>query len=594
MMGVLESLNLNSVSTGPATDEESLSRAPMNARFPHLDRRTARRENAAEVDDAADFEGYLNGFVEAGVCSQSADLACVHVSQQRLVTDESVEIDLQPAMASRCAVGVVPASSASYHGTRASIGALAGSTEPEPSGPVLPQSGLPADPFSLTTNSANVTAGVPIELSSSEQPVATGLEQIDNRTQSATLGEELQVSGPMPSTLGQAVTNAISQSSLAETGDSTIAVRSDLSDIAASVAGRTSELAQPDTSTGPRGRLRDAIARADASDIIQGRTVFGFTGPSDRSESANRPATEASVAEFAETDLTAATGRTLDVKRAAGERPLVGLSTQVTHETLGLPRSSDSGKIGPTEADVNGSVQRAAAANEGALENAAAGLITFETSGDTDAGRSHIVAATIAQLEANDHRDGVGDDVGGRPRQGVDSDGRGTFAESVLAGRGPIDATADRAIDRSISTDSRRSPAAAEQVFGEIASRVELSQRDGRTDFRMRLDPPGLGTVHVHLTALEHSVSARLVVNDEAARQAIESQLQTLRESLAGVGVSLERFDVASDGGGSRGAWQWQQPEPLPTGSAFRVQGSVRRPGVTSLRPTMGAIDVVV
>ncbi len=66
--------------------------------------------------------------------------------------------------------------------------------------------------------------------------------------------------------------------------------------------------------------------------------------------------------------------------------------------------------------------------------------------------------------------------------------------------------------------------------------------------------------VHVHLTATawDYSVSAQLIAEDPAARQVIERDLHTLRQSLAEMGVSLEQFGAVRDDGSSRGAWEWQ------------------------------------
>jgi hypothetical protein len=142
----------------------------------------------------------------------------------------------------------------------------------------------------------------------------------------------------------------------------------------------------------------------------------------------------------------------------------------------------------------------------------------------------------------------------------------------------------------------------SDQIVGQIAARAATSTRDGRTDLHIRLEPPELGAVRVHLIASEHAVTARLVVSDEAARQLIESQLHTLRESLASVGVALERFDVASDAGGSHGQWDWQQPEPVwassglltPQSRQAGAQDSESGSKVASSILTARRIDVVV
>jgi flagellar hook-length control protein FliK len=134
----------------------------------------------------------------------------------------------------------------------------------------------------------------------------------------------------------------------------------------------------------------------------------------------------------------------------------------------------------------------------------------------------------------------------------------------------------------------------ADQVYGEIATRVEVAHRDGRIDFRLRLDPPGLGTVHVHLSATGHSVTAKLLVEDPVAQQVIESQLHVLRDSLAGLGVSLENLSTGRGDGGSPGPWRWSEPQPATPVFSDGPDRAAQRAEAPRLRTPSGIIDVVV
>jgi len=101
----------------------------------------------------------------------------------------------------------------------------------------------------------------------------------------------------------------------------------------------------------------------------------------------------------------------------------------------------------------------------------------------------------------------------------------------------------------------------AEQLTRAFVSKAELVSREGRTDFHLRLEPPQLGSVQIHLTAEDHTISARIVVSQEGARQAIEGQAQHLRQSLAEVGLVLGKFDVTHGGGGSSDGGRRPPPE---------------------------------
>jgi len=108
----------------------------------------------------------------------------------------------------------------------------------------------------------------------------------------------------------------------------------------------------------------------------------------------------------------------------------------------------------------------------------------------------------------------------------------------------------------------------ADQLTQAFLAHADVVQQAGRTDFHLRLDPPQLGSVQIHLTATDHSVSARIVVAQEGTRQLLQDQSQHLRQGLAQAGLSLGSFDVTRDGGGSRGGGQQpppQTPLSLPT-----------------------------
>ncbi len=108
-----------------------------------------------------------------------------------------------------------------------------------------------------------------------------------------------------------------------------------------------------------------------------------------------------------------------------------------------------------------------------------------------------------------------------------------------------------------------------DQLTRAVAANVEVVQRNGQTNVHLHLDPPQLGSVQIHLTATEHSVSARIVVAQEGTRQLLQDQAQHLRQSLSQAGVSLGSFDVARDGGGgSRGGNPQAPPQPARFASA--------------------------
>ena len=114
----------------------------------------------------------------------------------------------------------------------------------------------------------------------------------------------------------------------------------------------------------------------------------------------------------------------------------------------------------------------------------------------------------------------------------------------------------------------------AEQLTRAFVAQASTVNREGRTDFHLRLDPPQLGSVQIHLTATEHTVSARVIVSQEGTRQLIEGHAHQLRQSLAESGLVLGTFDVTRDSGGFSHSGHHQPPEPPPPRTASRSESA--------------------
>ncbi|MBI3407988.1 MAG: flagellar hook-length control protein FliK [Planctomycetes bacterium] len=110
----------------------------------------------------------------------------------------------------------------------------------------------------------------------------------------------------------------------------------------------------------------------------------------------------------------------------------------------------------------------------------------------------------------------------------------------------------------------------ADQIRDAVVSRSEELGRTGRLEVHLRLEPPDLGTVRVHLTSTDGEVNGRIVVQASAAKAILESQMPALRERLGESGIHLSRFDVTREGMGQSGSRQDQHP---PAGNARVDEG---------------------
>ncbi len=79
----------------------------------------------------------------------------------------------------------------------------------------------------------------------------------------------------------------------------------------------------------------------------------------------------------------------------------------------------------------------------------------------------------------------------------------------------------------------------------------------------MQLRPEHLGQVHVELRAEAHSVTAIMVVDNAAARDALHSGRDRLAEALAAQGYTLGQMEVSVGNRGDDARWQ-------PPQTAFR------------------------
>jgi Flagellar hook-length control protein FliK len=134
---------------------------------------------------------------------------------------------------------------------------------------------------------------------------------------------------------------------------------------------------------------------------------------------------------------------------------------------------------------------------------------------------------------------------------------------------------------------------AIEKIARAIVAQAETTGTDETATVHLLLAVPGLGSVRVHLSVSDHAVSARLVVQEETTQQLLESQVGLLRDRLIESGMTLGRFSVTRDDGGSAG----QQQAPHDEAPAWAVPPcSGRAP--TASTPSLGngprgAIDVI-
>ncbi len=166
-------------------------------------------------------------------------------------------------------------------------------------------------------------------------------------------------------------------------------------------------------------------------------------------------------------------------------------------------------------------------------------------------------------------------------------------APTAATGNTPVGVASVNLSQEARPTTAAHATPIAEQISHAILTHAEVVRSEGRVDFHLHLDPPELGGVRVQLTLTQQTLSARLVVHEAASRQLVQSQIESLRQRLQEMGISVGHFDVAGGGSGKQdgnGGWPRQRlpfsfddgpggrgAPPTPTTAAERVGVSLTR-----------------
>jgi flagellar hook-length control protein FliK len=128
---------------------------------------------------------------------------------------------------------------------------------------------------------------------------------------------------------------------------------------------------------------------------------------------------------------------------------------------------------------------------------------------------------------------------------------------------------------------------AAAQVIRQASVWLGQMVLRGPNRVTLRLTPPELGQLHLDVVFKDGGVTAHVVADSHAVKQAIEANLDQLRQQLADQGVNVERFDVEvrhqssgsgdgeSNGGrsASRGDGSADEAGPAAVGEATAQSG---------------------
>lgn len=82
-------------------------------------------------------------------------------------------------------------------------------------------------------------------------------------------------------------------------------------------------------------------------------------------------------------------------------------------------------------------------------------------------------------------------------------------------------------------------------IVNQVVKQIKVMVKPETTSVEMQLNPEHLGKVNLSIVSKGGVLAAELVVKDEMAKQALESQIQVLRENLNNQGLKVEAVEVS-------------------------------------------------
>lgn len=115
------------------------------------------------------------------------------------------------------------------------------------------------------------------------------------------------------------------------------------------------------------------------------------------------------------------------------------------------------------------------------------------------------------------------------------------------------------------------------EIANQIMEQIKITIRPEQTNMELQLNPEHLGRVNLTITEKEGMMTAQFTTQTEVAKEAIESQMAALRESLQNQGIKVEVIEVTV----SEFGFEWEQeadrngsgePEKRRKSGTFQVE----------------------
>ena len=83
------------------------------------------------------------------------------------------------------------------------------------------------------------------------------------------------------------------------------------------------------------------------------------------------------------------------------------------------------------------------------------------------------------------------------------------------------------------------------EVVEQVVTQIKVMVSEDTSEMTMQLNPESLGKVNLSVVTKQGHITAQFVTENEVARQALESQVQQLRETLGQQGLKVDKVEVS-------------------------------------------------
>lgn len=82
------------------------------------------------------------------------------------------------------------------------------------------------------------------------------------------------------------------------------------------------------------------------------------------------------------------------------------------------------------------------------------------------------------------------------------------------------------------------------EIIRQIVNQISIANTTGESVIEMQLNPENLGKLYINVTEKNSEITARIAVSNEAVKNALESQMATLRENLQDANIRVNDVEI--------------------------------------------------